>query len=533
MKVFCTFFLFLLTFCSVNAQEKNPPLIVGITIQQMRYDALSRYAKSFGADGFMRLLSEGAECRNAFYDYMLTKPSAGFATIYTGANPSGHGIVSDAWYDRNGKKIVRSVYVSGKISPDNLLGTTLGDEIKLSNFKRSRVYSVSYNCQGAVLPSGKLSDGAFWFDENTGNFISSEYYMKSLPVWAENFNTQKLAAKYLEKGWFAKKTQSEYLASLPDNSIYENGIFGQSTFPYLLKKMNGTKTDFKILRYTPYADELTKDFVLNLIENMDLGKDEFTDLLTVNFSSAGSVSDVFGIRSMELEDVYIRLDNAIAAILRALDRKLGRANYVVFLTSDCGSSDTPAFLQDMGLKASTVNVTHYMTLLNAYLRALYGDETWVEKYFGRQIYLNHQAIERHKLSIKEVQDMASQFLLGIDGIAEAVPSSALLNNSSLTGVWKLSGGSFYRKRSGDIIISLEPHFTETGEDVFDGDFSVSAQNSPYSYDTHVPLIFYGLDIKNVKVNRKVSITDITPTLSTVLKILSPDYATGEPVAEIF
>ncbi|MBQ3655537.1 MAG: alkaline phosphatase family protein [Bacteroidales bacterium] len=541
MKNFFIVFCCVLMCLNTKAQQKNPPLIVGIVVQQMRYDAIARYASEMTSNGFLRIFRSGAVCNNACYDYMITEPSPGFATIYTGANPCSHGIIADSWYDRNSGKYVSStgdtkysavgaVSETGKVSPLKLSGTTLGDQLKLSNYKRSKVFSVSYNNYGAVLPSGRLSNGAYWFDEKSGCFISSSYYMKTLPSWVSDFNSRRLPEDYLEKGWHTLKTMGSYEASLPDNSIYENGINGQNVFPYSLLKHN--EGGYKALKHTPFVDELTKEFVLDLIDKEDLGGDNFTDLLMINFASAGNVSDLFGIRSVELEDTYLRLDNYIAQILQRLDQKLGTSNYIVFLTADRGSSDTPSFLQDMGLEGQTIDVKHFMTLLNAYLRALYGDEKWVDKYYGRQIYLNHLAIERHKLSLKEVQDMASQFLLEIDGISNAVPSSVLLGGNTGGGVWKQAVNNFYRKRSGDIIINLEPHSIEVGEGASRSGFSNSAQNSAYNYDVHVPLAFFGRNIKSVKVNRKVSIADITPTLTTILQILPPDRSTGEAIHEV-
>ncbi|MBR6278879.1 MAG: alkaline phosphatase family protein [Bacteroidales bacterium] len=523
-----------------NNSNSSLPLIVGIVVQQMRYDAIARYSATMSDNGFLRLLTKGAVCNNAYYEYMITEPAPGYATIFTGANPVNHGIIADTWYDRVSKKYVPCIQdtryravgsesETGQVSPLSLLGTTLGDEMKLSNFKQSKVFCVSYNNYGAVIPAGKLGDCAYWVDEKTGGFITSSYYKNELPEWVKTFNSINFPSQYLERGWFTLKNMNEYKASLPDNSFYENGIAGKSTFPYNLKQMN-TAGDYKILRYTPYANEYVKDFVLNLIENEDIGKDNFTDLVVINFSAAGYASDVFGIRSVELEDIYLRLDSDIATILTRLDQRLGRGNYIVFLTSDRGSSDTPLFLQDMGMSGKKIDVKHYMTLLNAYLRALYGDEKWVDKYFNRQVYLNRLAIERHKLSLKEVQDMASQFLLEIEGISDAVPASALLENHSLTGIWKQAVNSFNRKRSGDIIINLEPGWYEIGENT--SEFSLSAQNSPYNHDTHVPLIFYGRGINKLSVSRKISTADITPTLCTILKILSPDCSSGQAVYEV-
>lgn len=535
--------LAMLIFAASANSQTNVPVIVGIVVQQMRYDALARYAYTMGNNGFLRIINQGAYCTNAYYDYMLTEPAPAYATIYTGGNPSNHGIISNEWYDRLTRKTIPVVYdqkyatvgannSSGSASPLNLLGTTLGDELKLSNFKQSKVISVSWNDYGAVLPAGRLADGAYWFDEETGKMISSSFYTGDLPQWVKEFNDKNLAASYVQRNWFPIKNIDQYRASLPDNSIYEHGIEGRSTFPYNLKELTKGKGDgFQVLKYTPWADDLICEFVTKAIENENIGGDEFTDLLMINFSATGYISDVFGIRSVELQDAYIRLDYSIATILATLDAKIGKGNYIVFFTADRGSSDSPLFLTDMGMPGRQINVQNSMTLLEAYLRALYGEEKWVEKYDNHQIYLNRLAIERYKVPLNEIQNMASEFLVQIDGIDHAMPSNILTTSRPNSGIWRQAANSFCRNRSGDIIINLSPGWQDITPQSQGNGFSCSAQNSAYNHDTHVPLAFYGKGINMRTVNRRVSIADITPTLATLIRILSPDYSSGEPIYE--
>ena len=525
--------------------QTDVPVIVGIVVQQMRYDAIARYASSFGGNGFMRIINQGAYCTNAYYDYMLTEPAPAYATIYTGGNPSNHGIISNDWYDRLSRKIIPAVNdpkyntigasgASGSASPLNLLGTTLGDELKLSNFKQSKVISISWNDYGAVLPAGRLADGAYWMDEQSGRMVSSSYYTGDLPQWVKEFNDRDLAKSYLQRTWFPTKNASEYRASLPDNSVYENGIEGRSTFPYNLRELTqGKPNPYQLLKYTPWANDLICEFAYKAIEKENLGGDEFTDLLMINFSAPGYISDVFGIRSMELQDAYIRLDYSIATILSTLDAKVGKGNYVVFFTADRGSSDSPLFLTDMGMPGRQINVQNTMILLEAYLRALYGDEKWVEKYNNHQVYLNRLAVERYKVPLDEIQNMAAEFLVQIDGIDHAMPSNILTTSRPTSGIWHQAANSFCRNRSGDIIINLSPGWqdiTPQGNGNSNG-FSCSAQNSAYNHDTHVPLAFFGKGINMRTINRRVSIADITPTLATLIRILSPDYSSGEPIYE--
>ena len=534
----------LMTAATATPQDKVP-VIVGIVVQQMRYDAIARYASSFGSNGFLRIIDQGTYCTNAYYDYMLTEPAPAYATIYTGGNPSNHGIISNDWYDRLSRKTISAVNdskyntigadnQSGNASPLNLLGTTFGDELKLSNFKQSKVVSVSWNDYGAVLPAGRLADGAYWFDEKTGKMVSSSYYTGDLPQWVQEFNNRNLAGSYVQRSWFTIKNASEYRASLPDNSVYEHGIEGRSTFPYNLKELTqGKDNGLQVLKYTPWADDLICEFATKAIEKEDLGGDEFTDLLMINFAAPGYISAVFGIRSMELQDAYIRLDYSIATILATLDIKLGKGNYVVFFTADRGSSDSPLFLTDMGMPARQINVQNTMILLEAYLRALYGDEKWVEKYSNHQVYLNRLAVERYKVPLDQIQNMAAEFLVQIDGIDHAMPSNILTTSRPNDGIWRQAANSFCRNRSGDIIINLSPGWQDITpqSNGNTSNFSCSAQNSAYNHDTHVPLAFFGKGINMRTVNRRVSIADITPTLATLIRILSPDYSSGEPIYE--
>jgi len=522
------------------AQERIP-IIVGIVVQQMRYDAITRYGVTMGDNGFKRILNQGANCTNAYYEYMLTEPAPAYATIYTGANPCNHGIISNQWYDRLSRKTMTAVgdaryqtvgssALSGMASPKRLQGTTLGDELRLSNFKQSKVVSISWDNLSAILPAGRLGNGAYWFCDKAGAMVSGSYYMSALPEWVTAFNAKQLPKRYSQRVWNTSKDMSEYRASLPDNSVYENGIEGQNTFPYDIRKIGGGK-ELQLLKYTPWANDLITEFAVAAIEGEQMGKDEFTDMLMVNYAQPGYVSDVFGIRSVELQDSYIRLDHNIATLLSTLDIKFGRGNYLVFLTSDRGASDSPIFLTDMGMPGMQINLQSTMILLEAYLRALYGDDKWVEKYSNHQVYLNHLAIERFKLRLDEVQDRASQFLLEIEGIDHAMPSSALTSSKANTGIWRQAANSMNRDRSGDIIINLAPGWQEVTGNV--ENFSCSAQNSAYSHDTHVPLAFYGKGVHLKTVNRKVSIADITPTIATLLRILCPDYASGEPIYEAF
>lgn len=530
-----TFFAFF-NVLLVNAQSGNVPLVVGIVINQMRADMLMRYSEYYGSGGFNRLM-QGAVCNNASYNYLITESPCGMATIVTGANPSHHGIVGTRWYSTlTGRyqtatgdfvrSAVGSKSLTGKVSPLQMLGTSIGDEMKLNNFKQSKVFAVSSDNYAAVLLGGHIADAVYWFDDREGKFITSDYYMSMLPSWVNAFNDNKLPDDYISRGWFTLRNVNEYRASLPDNSIYEVGFDGKSTFPYNLKQLSINK-DYTLLKYTPYGNSIIKDMALSLIENENLGGDGFTDLLMVNFTATGYASDIFGIRSVEVQDIYMRLDMEIATLLSALDANLGRDNYIVFLTADRGASDCPAFLNELGLPGSQINTSNAMTVLGSYLKAIYGYDNLVEKYQSRQVYLNHQLIEEKHLPMDEIQDMASRFLVQFNGIDNAVPASALQQGGNAEGVWQKAQNSCHKARSGDILINLQPGWQEISET-----YTLSAQSTGFNYDTRVPLIFYGKNIKKCKISRRVCITDIAATVATLLGINFPDYTTGDVINEI-
>ncbi len=537
MKARLTIFTLLTLFMLESAFcQNNVPLVVGIVVNQMRADMLYRYFEYFGDSGFKRLMG-GAVCVNANYSYLITESPCGMATIVTGTNPCHHGIVGTRWYSTLNQRyqtavgdVVRSAVgsksITGKVSPMQMLGTTIGDEMKLNNYKQSKVFSVSTDNTSAVLLGGHIADAAYWLDDNEGSFITSDYYMSCLPSWVEEFNNKHLANDYISRGWFTLRNVEDYRASLPDNSIYEVGFDGKSMFPYNLKQLCINR-GYSLLKYTPYGCSLVKDMALEIVEHENLGIDNFPDLLMVNFTATGYASDIFGIRSVEVQDIYMRLDLEIASLLSALDAKLGRDNYVVFLTSDRGSSDCPAFLNELGLPGSQINMSNAVTVLDSYLKALYGYGGLVEKYQSRQIYLNHQLIEEKHLPMDDIQDKASRFLVQFGGIDNAVPSSAFQRGGNVDGVWLKAQNSCHKARSGDILINLQPGWQEISDI-----YTLSAQSTGFNYDTHVPLLFYGKNIKKRSISRNVSITDVAVTIATLLNINFPDYATGKVIEEI-
>jgi predicted AlkP superfamily pyrophosphatase or phosphodiesterase len=521
------------------AQQKDipqkPKLVIQVVVEQMRYDIIQRYWDRFSNNGFKRLINEGAFCMDAYYDYMVTESAPGYTTITTGSNPSEHGIVSNDWYVRlrnktqfcvDDQKLDSTIetFDRNKYSPKQIIGSTLGDELRASNFKRSKVISISIKNYASVLSGGYLANAAYWMDENTADWVSSAYYMDSLPGWVRDFNKKELVPLYLSREWNTLNPIASYQQSLADNNSYETGFSNhQRTFPYNLKLLSLTEGE-KVIKYTPYGNSYTASLAVAAIIFEELGKDEHPDLLTISFATTGYVTDLFGVRSVELEDVYLRLDREIAHLLNVVDNRVGKENAIVVLTSDKGVADNPDFNKDIGVPSGEFDSRKAIFLLNSYLKALYGRSGWVKYYSDKQIYLNQLLVDAAKLSLAEVQLKAAQFISEFEGVANATTGTVLQTNNFTEGNMRKFQNSYSLVRSGDIMINLKPGWIEKRRYNSKGAIQ---QSSPYRYDAHVPLLFYGWKIKHTEILEPIHMKDIAPTLCHFLNISYPSGATGK------
>ena len=546
--------LFLIVFCisfifnfQINAQRikayppEKPKLIIGIVVDQMRYDYIYRYWNKLENNGFKRFINEGAVCKNAHQNYLYTQTGPGHASIYTGATPSVNGIVTNDWYiplkkqkvycvEDSKVKAVGSNSDKGKVSPINLLTTTIGDELKLSNQNKSKVIAIAMKDRAAILPGGHNPNAAYWYDETTGNWITSSYYMDTLPKWVDEFNNKKLADLYLDRLWSPLLPVTDYSESLPDSNKYEEG-FGnkQKNFPYdlaFISKKDKKNRDYSILKMTPFGNTFTHDFAIASILGENLGKHDYTDFLAVSFSPTDYIGHSFGPLAMETEDTYLRLDKEIAHFLDFIESEIGKENVLVFLTGDHGSSLHPQYLIDNHLPGGIFKQYYALSLLKSYLNAVYGEGEWVLSYLDNQIFLNHALIEDSKLSLKDVQDKVAAFMLQFNGVQNAVTANTLQTNNFTQGMFMYMQNSYNQKRSGDILINLEPGWIQDLNYFID-------HNTAYSYDTHVPLLWYGWKISHKTILREVHPIDIVPTISALLNIESPSGCNGEPIDELF
>ena len=541
-----TFGLFISLIINISGQgayipPEKPKLIIGIVVEQLRFDQLEKFRNRFSENGIRRLLNEGTYFKNASYNYMLTQSAPGHATIATGTEPSFHGITSDNWYvplrnemiyctQDNTVNPVGGSFEAGLHSPVNLLASTFSDEIKMATNGKAKVYSIGLRESSAILSAGHLANGVYWYDNVTGSWMSSSWYMDSLAAWVNDFNALRLSDSYLYSPWSLLKQMEDYSDCLPDSNSFETGFEGVAYFPYDLKKISSkglinVKRDYLLLRETPFGNSYTKDFAIRLIREERLGKDDNTDFLAINFSSTDYIGHRFGPSSVETGDAILRLDKDIEQLLNYLNDSIGKRNVLIYFTAAHGVSEIPAVLEKNRIPAGYFKQTQALQLLKSYLNAVYGQGDWVKGYYEKQIFLNRVLIEDAKIPLEDIQKKVARFMVQFSGVASAYPYTAFEANDFSNGHLKRIVNGFTPQRSGDVIITLNPGWVEKSDYVTD-------HNSPYEYDSHVPLIWYGWTVNRASVTRKVSLTDIAATLSSLCKVPYPNACTGEPLIEL-
>lgn len=528
--------LLILLINGLQAQEK-PRLVVGIVVDQMRYDYISRYYNDFEEGGFKRLVEDGFLFRNAHYNYMPTKTGPGHTSIFTGTTPARHGIVGNDWYvpsiDRKFNCVedttasVVGGTSNGEVSPRNIKTTTITDELRLFYNFNAKVVGVSLKDRGAAIPAGHNPTGAYWYDLESGNMITSTYYRNDLPDWVEEYNKQKRPTQFLSEKWDLLRHPEVYNESIEDENPYEQELrkgLGV-TFPHDLPKH---KKDNSLLKYTPFTNTLVKEVSMRAVIGEQMGMDTIPDFLTLSFSATDDIGHKFGPRSMEVQDTYLRLDREISEFLSFLDETVGEGKYLVFLSADHGATDVPAYMYKNKMPSGYHNNGYIKSILNDDLVKKYGEGNWISSIINEQIYLNHQLIESKNLSLKEVKDQVIRTLTKEDYVVEAFDADVVAMRMFTDPMLVRLQNGYDNKRCGDILYILSPSdlndaWGRQGTD----------HRTPYTYDTHIPIIFYGTGIKKGTSFRSVSITDIAPSLSMLLNIALPSGASGDPLIELF
>ncbi len=530
---------FMLPVIGIAQQDRQPKIVVGIVIDQMRQDYLYRFADQFSEGGFKRILKDGYQFKNAHYNYVPTYTAPGHAAIYTGTTPSYNGIIANNWYSR---KKARSVYCvsdegvsavggsdnNGKMSPKNLQVSTITDELRLSSNFRSKVIGISIKDRGSILPAGHNPTGAYWFDPTTGNFMTSTYYCEELPTWAANFNKKKLTGKYLDQTWSTLLPIQQYSSSTADQNPYERPFRGlkEATFPYQLEKL-AEGYGPGLIRTTPFGNTIVLDMAIAAIAGEGLGNDAFTDLLAVSFSSTDYIGHAFGPNSIELQDTYLRLDLEIKRLLDFLDDKFGK-EYLVFITADHGAVNVPLFLQEHKLSGGYLNSQEVNSFLQTAIEKVLGEGDWIIDASNNQLFLNSALIRKENRTLSHVQETIKNIVLEIPEVAEAYTATELGKRNGTDPGRQLLENGFNTKMSGDIVTRLKAGYID---DRYGR--AGTTHGSGYTYDTHIPILFYGQSIPNGQSVRKVSITDIAPSLAMLLNISLPNATTGEPLVELF
>ena len=538
----------------LKSQTDKPKLVVGIVVDQMRFDHLYKYQERFSNGGFKRIMREGFNYKNTQYNYIPTVTAAGHASIYTGTTPSTHGIIGNTWYQRSSKQIITNIEDNNELligteaadsyggSPRNLLTTTITDQLRMGTNFRAKVISVSLKDRGAILPGGHSANAAYWHDwkSSPGNFVSSSYYMDELPNWVTKFNKLEKSNSYLTDSWSTLYPIESYTMSAPDDNNYERAIAGKTsaTFPYDYKSMRERYkeigAEYQLIWVTPAGNSLLTDFAIEAIKSEGLGTDEITDFISISYSVPDVIGHTFGPQSVEFEDVILRLDRDIESLLKSLDATVGTGNYLLFLTSDHGSVPVASYLADNKLPAGIANIKKHEVALLSHLNSKYGTNQWIENFDGEAVYLNRDLIKQKKLSLRAVQQEAADFLITLEEVTGALIASDLQSQSYSYGMNQMIQNGYYSKRSGDVILVFKPGFVQSLDPrITMQKIKGTSHGSGYAYDTHVPMLWFGNSIPKGNSVRKVSVTDIAPSIAQILNISYPSGTTGEPLIELF
>lgn len=532
---------FVVTFAQ-KAVQARPKLVVGIVVDQMRYDYLYRYYKHYGQGGFNRLLDGGFSCENTHFNYVPTYTGPGHAAIYTGTTPAVNGIIGNDWYDpewgakryctedKNFKLVggsAKSKPATGQHSPASMLSSTITDELRLSNNFRSKVASVCLKDRGAILPGGHIPNACYWFDDASGNWITSSYYPDSmgLPQWVRDYNARRWPDTFLTKTWEMGHAPTESFADWNYPGSYGSMTSG---FPHDFASARASGS-YGILRYTPYGNTLVTNFAMRTIEGMQLGDDENPDFLCISYSATDYCAHQFGIHAQETEDMYVRMDKELTRLLDYLDRKFGKNNVLVFLTADHGGAETPLHMNKLRIPAGVFAESLLEDQLEKGLANQFGAADFIKAVENQQIWLNWEAIVDLNQSPEEVAHAITDMLRSMPGVYDALLRQEVdLLPAEYPFVSEIRRG-IHPRRSGHILYHLDPAWH--ADDKYFGKGGTT-HGSPYPYDTHVPLLWYGWRIQPGESHKPVSITDIAPTLAAMLRIMEPNGTTGKVIEEV-
>ncbi len=539
------FLLFLPLICAFSAFAKKQPrverpkLVIGIVVDQMRWDYLYKFNDQFGKSGFKRLMKDGFNCQNTMINYLPSFTAPGHSCIYTGSVPSIHGIAANDWIDNyTGKKVycvddnsVREITngdtLDKSMSPRNVLASTITDELRLATNFGSKVYGVAIKDRGSIIPAGHLANGAYWLDDSAGNFCSSTFYKNSSPKWLRRFNKRHVADSLINLNWdLLDPTKAIYTQSLADNNKYEGNFKGETSpvFPHKIGGLKG-KDRYNAFKATPGGNTLTLMAAEACIDGASLGSGTNTDFMCVSLSSTDYAGHQFAPNSMEVEDMYLRLDRELGSFMEYLDATVGKGNYVLFLTADHGAAHNPQYLMDESMPAGFL-AKDIKSSVNAYLKGIYAYDTLVSHFTNYQFYLNEQVITAAKLDRNKIKESIADCLNKRPEIQYVIDMEHMDRTPLPEPIRTMVVNGYYHGRSGSMLVIPNPAW-------FEGYGKTGTTHGTWNpYDAHIPLLWYGWGIPKGETHTVVNMTDISATLAALLHIQMPNGCIGKPITEI-
>ena len=496
----------------------KPKLILAVVVDQFRYEYLSRFRSSYSS-GFKKILTEGAVFEDAHHIHFPTVTAIGHSTFLSGATPSLSGIVGNEWFERETGKVVTSVSDpeaklvgsgadAGGSSPRRLLVSTVGDEIKMAG-QESKVIGVSIKDRAAILPAGHMADGAYWFDDKSKHWVTSTYYKETLPQWVEEINENKPSARATNAKWYPVDAQSGSAKAFCTMGQPENGV-----------------PKCRSLEATPWGNEMIEDFAEHALRGENLGHHSGTDILSVSFSSNDYVGHAMGPDSPEVRDMSIRTDRMLGKLFDAVSKSVGMENVLFVMTADHGVAPVPEVNEARHMIGGRNSQPALLKAMSDALAAKYGPGQWIIGTAGPIPYLNTQLIESKNLSAAEVEQTAAEAVRRMPHVFRVYTREQLLKGEVLDDhVSTAVRNGFYQKRSGDVIVIPEAFYIyeKTG----------TSHGTPFSYDTHVPVIFMGAGIHAGHYYEKIAVNDIAPTLAAIVGVEEPSGSVGRVLQEMW
>ncbi len=535
---------------SCNTQHKStnlpgrPKLVVGIVVDQMRWDYLYRFYNKYGEGGFKRLLNAGFTCENTMVNYLPSFTAPGHSCVYTGSVPSIHGISGNNWIDENGKKWYcvddsahKAISGNSAMSPNTLLTTTITDELRLATNFKSRVFGVAIKDRGSILPAGHLGNAAYFYSEETGVFTTTTYYAQQYqnPAWLQSFNKRHVADSLAKQNWKPLLPAAEYDQSVDYSAYYGKICKGEKipSFPHVVDTLNDTNR-LAAIKTMPGGNTMTLMMAKACLEGEKLGMGDATDFLAVSLSSTDYCGHTYGPNSVEIEDMYIRLDREMADLLQYLDEKMGQGNYTMFLTADHAGAHNAVFLKDRDVPAEVVGYQGKVADLNYYLKTELHLDSFtrvVEDIMNYQVFLNNAIVDANHIDRNKAKDLIMGWLKKQPGMQYVIDMENISGATVPEPIKQMVINGYNRKRSGCIEFILEPGWYEFGNS--NGLTLTGTTHGTWNpYDTHIPLLWYGKSIPHGTTHTVVNMTDIAPTLAALLNIQMPNGCIGKPITEI-